>query len=39
MEPLLQFFSWATRRESNEGLPPSITNMKEQNLAYLAESL
>ena len=39
MEPLLQFLSWATRRESDEGLTPSITNMKAQKLAYLAESL
>ncbi|MCG7303866.1 DUF4065 domain-containing protein [Pseudoglutamicibacter albus] len=39
MDYLWQFISWTTRREADEALAPSITNMKAQKLAYLAESL
>lgn len=33
------FIEWAVRRERDEGRPPSISNLKAQELAYLAESL
>ncbi|QQU88418.1 DUF4065 domain-containing protein [Corynebacterium glucuronolyticum] len=33
------FIEWAVRRERDKGRPPSISNLKAQELAYLAESL
>lgn len=36
---LMEIAQWAARRERDEGDAPSVTNMKAQKLAYLAESL
>ena len=36
---IADFIEWAVRRELDEGRSPSISNLKAQKLAYLAESL